>query len=181
MLNLKFVLCLFFLVLSQPVSSTDQALVFTVDMNKLLKLSNFGQDLIRRNNLARLILQNENEVLEAELLSEEKVLSDLRKSLSLDDFRAKAIEFDKKVTIIRSEQSKKEDALIDNIRREEANFYKNIYPLLYQLISDLGGSILIDQRNVVLWNSSVDITEDAIVIINQVLDKNDGNSKNTVE
>ena len=181
MLKLKFILCIFFLALAQSVGSTDQAMIFTVDMNKLLKLSNFGQDLIRRNNLARLSLQNENEVLEAELLSEEKVLSDLRKSLSLDDFRAKAIEFDKKVTIIRSEQSKKENILVNKMRQEEADFYKNIYPLLYELLSDRGGLVLMDQRNAVLWDSSVDITEDAIVIINKVLGIGDKNIKNVVE
>ena len=99
----------------------------------------------------------------------------------MDDFRAKAIEFDKKVTIIRSEQSKKEDILVNNIRKEEAEFYKNIYPLLYELLSNRGGLVLMDQRNVVLWDSSVDITEDAIVVINKVLGKSDQNTKDVVE
>ena len=33
----------------------------------------------------------------------------LRKTLSIDEFRPKALEFDKKVTIIREEQGKKEE------------------------------------------------------------------------
>ena len=172
---------LIFLLLAQPVNGKDKSIIFTVDMNKLLKLGSIGKDIVYRNNLARLSLQNENDALEVELLLEEKALSDLRKELSANDFRAKAIEFDKKVTIIRSEQSKKEDILVDNIRKEEAEFYKKIYPLLYELLSDRGGLVLMDQRNVVLWDSSVDITEDAIVVINKVLDKSNRNTKDVVE
>ncbi len=181
MFRLNFTTFLIFLLLALPVNGKDKSIIFTVDMNKLLKLSNIGKDIVYRNNLARISLQNENDALEAELLLEEKALSDLRKELSVDEFRAKAIEFDKKVTIIRSEQSKKEDILVNNIRKEEAEFYKNIYPLLYELLSNRGGLVLMDQRNVVLWDSSVDITEDAIVVINKVLGKSGRNTKDIVE
>ena len=181
MFRLRFTPFLILLILAQPVSGVEKSVIFTVDTNKLLKSSNIGKDIIYRNNLARLKLQNENEALEAELLLEEKALSDLRKKLSVNDFHAKAIEFDKKVTIIRSEQSKKENILVNRMRQEEADFYKNIYPLLYELLSDRGGLVLMDQRNAVLWDSSVDITEDAIVIINKVLGIGDKNIKNVVE
>ena len=67
------------------------------------------------------------------------------------------------------------------MRQEEADFYKKIYPLLYELLSDRGGLVLMDQRNAILWDSSVDITEDAIVIINKVLGIGDKNIKNVVE
>ena len=181
MFRLKFTSFLILLILAQPVNGIDKSIIFTVDMNKLLKLSNIGKGIINRNNLARLNLQSENEALEAELLLEEKALSELRANISVDDFHEKANEFDKKVTIIRSEQSKKENILVNKMRQEEADFYKNIYPLLYELLSDRGGLVLMDQRNAVLWDSSVDITEDAIVIINKVLGLGDKNIKNMVE
>ena len=63
--------------------------------------------LFAANNIARQKLQNENEELEKKLLLEEKELSELRKTLSIEEFRPKALEFDKKVTIIRKEQGKK--------------------------------------------------------------------------
>ena len=99
----KYLIAIFasLIMVAQPVFSQESAVrIGVVDMNKLLKLSNIGKGIINRNNLARLKLQNENEALEAELLLEEKALSDLRKKLSVNDFHAKAIEFDKKVTII---------------------------------------------------------------------------------
>ena len=41
--------------------------------------------------------------------------------------------------------------------------------MLYEILSERGGVILLDQRNVILWDSSVDITSEAIDVINRVL------------
>ena len=98
-------------------------------------------------------------------------MSEQRKILSADEFRPKALAFDERVSIIRTEQIKKEENLKNKVRKEEAEFYKRIYPLLYELLLEQGGLILIDQRNVILWDSSVDITDEAILLINQVLGK----------
>ena len=167
----RFTLIFFFIFITSvhPLNGMEQSLIFTIDMNKLLKLSNFGLNIAKRNNLSRQNLQNENDALEAELLLEEKALSELRNTLTTDEFREKAIEFDLKVSGIRAEQAKKEKNLVSKIRKEEAEFYTQVYPLLYELVSDRGGLVLLDQRNVILWDSSVDITNDAILLINQVL------------
>ena len=50
--------------------------------------------------------------LQDSLLSEEKELSVQRKILSADEFRPKALAFDERVSIIRTEQIKKEEAII---------------------------------------------------------------------
>ena len=155
----------------QPLIASEKSSLFTVDMGKLFRSSDFGKKIISINNIARQELQNENEELEAILLSEEKELSEQRKILSSDEFRPKALAFDERVSIIRAEQVKKEENLKNKARKEEAEFYKRIYPLLYELLLDHGGLILIDQRNVILWDSSVDITDEAILLINQVLGK----------
>ena len=157
--------------LAQPLLGSDKSSVFTVDMGKLFRSSDFGKKIISTNNIAREELQNENEELESLLLSEEKELSEQRKILSSDEFRPKALSFDEKVSIIRTEQGKKEENLKNKVRKEEAEFYKRIYPLLYELLLEQGGLILMDQRNVVLWDSTVDVTDEAILLINQVLGK----------
>ena len=162
---------LFLALLSAPLLSADKSFFFTVDMNKLLRATDYGKNIIYVSGLERKSLQIENQKLEAELLLEEKKLSELRKTLSSDEFRPKAVEFDKRVTVIRSEQSQKEQMMISKARETEANFFKKVYPLLYELLSDRGGVLLIDQRNVVLWDSSVDLTEDAVNLINQVFGK----------
>ena len=157
--------------IAQPLLASEISSLFTVDMSKLFRSSDFGKNIISTNNKARQDLQNENEELESKLLLEEKELSKQRKILSLDEFRPKALEFDKKVSIIRKEQGEKEDSLKNKARKEESEFYKRIYPLLYDLLLERGGLVLIDQRNIILWDSSVDITDEAIKLINQVLGK----------
>ena len=164
----KLILTFILFSFSGPVFGSEKASFYTVDMNKLLKQTIAGKKLISDNNSLKKSLQNENDTLEAELLLEEKDLSELRSSVSADEFRPKALAFDQKVTIIRLEQAQKEEKLLRQIRKKESDFYKNIYPLLYKLLSEHGGLILLDQRNVVLWDSSVDITDEAIDMINQI-------------
>ena len=143
--------------------------VYTIDMSKLIKQTKIGKKIILEDNISRQKLQSENEKLEAELLLEEKELSEIRETLTADEFRLKAQEFDKKVTIIRTEQGQKEQDLIVENRKNESEFFKKIYPLLYGLLLERGGSILIDQSNAVLWDSSVDLTIDAINLLDRVL------------
>lgn len=160
-----FLLCLLF----QPLLAEEKSVLFTVDMSKLLRSSDFGKNIIANNNAARQNLQNENNDLEEKLLIEEKELSELRKTLSIDEFRPKALEFDKKVTIIRKGQREKEENLNKKVRREETDFFKKIYPILYELLIERGGLVLVDQRNAILWDNSVDLTDEAIALINQTL------------
>ena len=161
-----------FTLVAQPLSAAEKSELFTVDMTKLLRSSEFGKNIIAANNIARKKLQSENEELEKKLLLEEKELSELRKTLSVEEFRPKALEFDKRVSIIRAEQGKKEEILNKKVRKEETDFFKRIYPLLYEILIERGGLILVDQRNIILWDNSVDITDDAIQSINQALRSN---------
>ena len=169
-----FKLAIFLLSLvAQPLLATEKSDLFTVDMKKIFRSSNFGKNIIAANNIARKKLQSENEELEKKLLLEEKELSELRKSLSVEEFRPKALEFDKRVTIIREEQGNKEEFLNKKARKEESDFFKRIYPLLYKILIERGGLILVDQRNIILWDNSVDITDDAIQEINKSLGSGD--------
>lgn len=169
MIRLKILFLFIVLVTPAPGFVTDFSSVFTVDISKMLKFTNFGKNILSENNKSRLKLQRENDILEAELLLEEKLLSELRKTLQADEFLKKAIAFDEKVSEIRLNQARKEKILDDQIRKEEAEFFKAIYPILFQIVSEKGGMILLDQRNVVLFDSSIDITQDAIKMINRVL------------
>ena len=164
----KVVIILFTLV-AQPLSAAEKSELFTVDLTRLLRSSDFGKNIIAANNIARQKLQSENEELEEKLLLEEKNLSELRKTLSIEEFRPKALEFDKRVTVIRKEQGEKEEFLNKKVRKEESDFFRKVYPVLYEILIERGGLILIDQRNVILWDNSVDITDDAIQAINQAL------------
>ena len=65
-----------------PLIGAESSNVFTIDMSKLLRFSDFGKKISLEKNIAFQKLQSENKKLEAELLLEEKELSKLRKVLS---------------------------------------------------------------------------------------------------
>ena len=167
MVHFKVFLIFIGFIICSPTFADDKSLIYTVDMTKLLKLTDPGRKIISENNNSRKRLQKENDTLESELLFEEKTLSNLRKTLAVEEFRKRAIAFDEKVIAIRKEQARKEKILNDEIRKQEAIFFKAIYPILYAILTDRGGVILLDQANVVLWDSSVDITTHAIDVINR--------------
>ena len=73
----------------QPLSAAEKSQLFTVDMTRLLRSSEFGKNIIAANNIARKKLQAENEELEEKLLLEEKQLIELRKTLSIENFAQK--------------------------------------------------------------------------------------------
>ena len=50
---------------AQPLLASEISGLFTVDMSKLFRSSNFGKDIISANNKARQELQNENEELDS--------------------------------------------------------------------------------------------------------------------
>ena len=67
------------ILVSQPLLGSEKSSLFTVDMSKLFRSSHFGKRIVLANNKARQELQDENEELEAELLLEEKELSEIIK------------------------------------------------------------------------------------------------------
>ena len=62
MKNLRLFL-LFLTLMAQPLFGSEKSSLFTVDMGKLFKSSDFGKKIISTNNIARQKLQNENEEL----------------------------------------------------------------------------------------------------------------------
>ena len=64
MKNLRIFLILLSL-LAQPLFGSEKSSLYTVDMGKLFRSSDFGKKIIYTNNISRQELQNENEKLES--------------------------------------------------------------------------------------------------------------------
>ena len=92
-------------------------------MAKFFGLVNM-ENIIAANNIARQNLQNENDNLEEKLLVEEKELSKLRETLSTDEFRPKALDFDKRVTIIEKSKATKKRISYKKIAIRKQSFSK---------------------------------------------------------
>ena len=73
MKNLQIFLFLLSL-LAQPLLGSEKSSVFTVDMGKLFRSSDFGRKIISTNNIARQELQKENEELKLKIAELEQQL-----------------------------------------------------------------------------------------------------------
>jgi hypothetical protein len=80
-----------------------------------------------------------------------------------------ADEFDLKVQVTREEQLSKAKSLSTQIETQRTTFLNAAAPILQTLMLDVGASVLIERRNVVLNTNLADITAIAISQIDAVL------------
>jgi Skp family chaperone for outer membrane proteins len=150
-----------------PLVAQDAGLVIlTLDQERLFLESDFGRAAAGREEIALRALEVENKRIEAELVAEEQSLTELRKTLSAEEFARRATEFDQKVERIRTEQDQKARDLTRNRDAERQEFLRLAVPVLGELMGDKGAVAIIDKAALILSLSSVDVTDEAIARVN---------------
>jgi len=143
--------------------------VLTVNQEALFLRSAFGQRI--RDDIARASeeLAAENRVIEADLMAEEQSLTERRRSMSIEDFRAEAEAFDSRVVAIRSEQDAKTRAINRAGDEGQQVFFARVAEILSQLMRERGAVAILDERVVFLAADVIDITEAAIARIDAAI------------
>ena len=140
-----------------------------VDTLQLFNKSLFGIRAVQRLEIQGTQLAEENKGKEIALLEEEKQLTALRETMIAEKFRILADEFDQKVQTTREEQLAKTQALSTQIETQRNTFLNAAAPILQALMLEVGATVLLERRNVVLSTNTADITAIAIVQIDDVL------------
>lgn len=143
--------------------------IVVVDMDRLFTQSKYGAQVNGLINARRSELNAENLKLEAELEAEEEALAALRPSLDPTEFRAKADAFDDKVKAIRAERDAQQRILNELIEASQTRFVDAVYPLLARLMTERGAMILFERPVVGLVDPSLDITDVAIIAVDDQL------------
>jgi Skp family chaperone for outer membrane proteins len=167
------------LVLSSPVPAQEAAPpaiapILTLDENRFFLESDFGRAVIGRERAASAALEEENKRIEAELVAEERALTEQRAALSAAEFSALATAFDEKVERIRSAQDAKSRALVEQRDRERQQFLRLVMPVLDELLQEHEATAILDQGTVIRSLSAVDITDEAIAKLNEAMATGDG-------
>jgi Skp family chaperone for outer membrane proteins len=139
--------------------------VATLNQDALFLQSAFGQRLQHELEAERDAIAAENRKIEAELVAEEKTLTEQRKTLSPAEFSPRAQAFDDKVEALRKEQDAKARALQQKLDRERQRFLKVVGPVLADLLRSRGAQVLLDSNAVLIAVEGVDITPAAIAAI----------------
>jgi Skp family chaperone for outer membrane proteins len=175
-MGLRALLAACLLALAVPVGATAQEAparvqspILTIDVDRLLGETRFGQRLqddLRERTEA---LAAENERLRAELTAEERSLTERRPTMEVDAFRSEADAFDVRVQRIRAEQDAKQQALEASVEEGRQEFLTTVTPVLGRLMIERGAAVILQRRDVFLSASAIDVTEAAIAAINAQL------------
>ncbi|MDB0052152.1 OmpH family outer membrane protein [Ascidiaceihabitans sp.] len=140
-----------------------------VDTLQLFNKSQFGIRAAQQLEIQGAQLAEENKGKEIALSEEEKQLTALRATMTAEKFRILADEFDQKVQTTREEQLAKTQALSMQIETQRNTFLNAAAPILQALMLEVGATVLLERRNVVLSTNTADITAIAIAQIDGVL------------
>lgn len=151
----------------QPPQAPAQVLL--IDQDRLFSGSVFGQAVGGVIDRVGRDLSAQNREIEDVLTQEEQRLTELRSSLSIEDFRLRAAEFDARVVEIRSEQDAKNRALGAYAEAARQRFLEIMGPILIDLVQRSGSEVLMDRRAVIFARDDIDITDEAIAAIDAAL------------
>ncbi|MDJ0630331.1 MAG: OmpH family outer membrane protein [Rhodobacter sp.] len=145
--------------------------ILTLDQERLFAGSRAAEEISAAIEAAAAQLAAENRVIEAELTAEELELTELRPTLAPDEFRALADAFDEKVQRLRAEQDAKALELQRRRDQERQTFFRQITPVLAEIVRERGALAVLDRRSVILSADTIDITEEAVARINSAFDE----------
>ena len=100
--------------------------VLTIDPDRLFGETVYGLRILQAVEERSTALARENRQIEAELIAEERALTDQRPTLSVEEFRALADAFDEKVQRIRGEQDAKTRDVQALRETEQQKFFNDI-------------------------------------------------------
>lgn len=146
--------------------------VLLIDPDMFLRGSELGQVLLQSIDDQSAARVDENKAIAAELEAEEARLTELRPTIDPAEFLILSNAFDGKVQTIRDEQIAKDVALQREAERVSPRFIAIAAPILNQLLIKYQAGAIIDRRATVLYNTDLDITAEAITLLNQTFAEN---------
>lgn len=147
--------------------------VVTLDQERLLAESAFGRGLAAAVDSAARALSEENRALEQALSAEELSLTERRPTLAAEEFRALADAFDDRVDEIRRRQEARGRAIGRFRDTQRQRFFEAAGPVVGQVVLDVGASVVLDSRAIVLAVEDIDITDRVLARLDEVLGAED--------
>ena len=156
-----------------------QSPILTIDSEQLFVQSEFGKRFAADFEQQGKALEAENRRIEAELIAEEKDLTERRPTLTPEEFRTLADAFDEKVERIRAEQNAKSLALTQTTEAARRQFLIAARPVLEAIMQESNTALIVERRSIFLSVRAIDITELAIDRVNAEI--GDGTGNDTTE
>ncbi|MEL7211972.1 MAG: OmpH family outer membrane protein [Pseudomonadota bacterium] len=159
--------------LAQTGQQTTQTPVLVIESERLFVETEFGQASLRAIDDQARRLASESREIDAQLIEEERALTEARPTLTPEEFRARADAFDEKVLRLRRERDEASTQL-GRARDEAEQILRNAaLPVLAQIVLERGAVAVFERRDVFIVDDSIDITDEAVARINEQLGAED--------
>lgn len=159
------------LTLAAPAAAQDATLlpppILVIDQDRLFAETHLGAATIADLEKKAQELAAENQEIEAELIAEEKSLTERRPTLDAEAFRALADAFDAKVQQLRAAQDEKARRLTRTRDDARSDFLKEVGVIISEIVREKGAVVVIDRRDVFLSAERIDITDESIRRVNE--------------
>ncbi|MBV7379494.1 OmpH family outer membrane protein [Maritimibacter dapengensis] len=143
--------------------------ILTIDRDALFADTMFGQRVNDQLEAESNALAEETRGIESALEKEERALTVQRETLTPEEFRALADEFDEKVVALRNDRDTAQQNFVQRYEEAQRSFYNQIGPVLGRLMQERGAVAILDKRSVLLSVNAIDVTEEAVERIDEEL------------
>ena len=143
--------------------------ILTLSPERVYAGSKFGDTIKRRADALAIQLAQENDRLEDDLTQEEKDLTELRRTMAADLFAPMAAAFDQKVERVRNAQEEKSRQLNQKVETNRKYFFDSILQILAEIMKKYGADLIVDKSVVFVSFDRIDVTDEAITLIDQML------------
>lgn len=133
-----------------------------LEQDRLLSGSAFGQEIIALNEAEAQQLRQEGEILDRQFEAEERDLTERRATMDPEAFRELADAFDEKVVATRLAQDEKAQALAERSDQRRREFFRQVGPILLDVLEATGAAAVIEQRGVLVSKQDLNITDEVI-------------------
>ena len=157
---------------AQDFPTYQASTILIVNQDGLFSGTALGNDILAREQEERDALIEESRRIGDAFVAEEQDLTTLRDTLPPDEFKLLADAFDAKVVKARAEQEANDSTLIANIEARRRAFYQAIAPVLAGILQKYRAVAIIDRRSVLLFDRNLDITSEAIELLDKAYAEN---------
>ena len=166
MLKIKFLIILFFLIISTTFANSNDKVSF-IDIDFILKNSNLGKSILNE-------IENLNNKNIDELQSKEKELKKIEEEIKSKKNILSEQEFKKEVDLLKEKIKKYriyKDKLVNDFEQNKNKklnlFFKEVNPIIQKFMDKNSIDILLDRKNVFIGKKNSDITNQIIQELNK--------------
>jgi len=106
---------------------------------------------------------------EKDLQEEEKKIIKQKKIISQDEYKKQVTELRNKVNLLKKERNLLLSSVAKQRSKARSELLKNLNPILTNYMSEKKIRLVIDKKNILLGDESLDITKDIILLLNKKL------------